>query len=80
MYIYEVVKKAMEEGRCIKRKDWGGLVNFARSEISTFDGYLRIDGENWRFANWSPTPEDLMADDWEVVDTFTEEAMPNVYK
>jgi len=63
MFIHEAVKEATEKKANITRKHW-----------EVFDGGLMLMdpigcyANNKKLACWNPTPKDLMADDWEVVE------------
>ena len=65
MFIHEAVKVAMEKKANITRKQWEG-----------FDGgsllMEPIGCYAWgkEPAKWNPAPEDLMADDWEVLKPY----------
>ncbi len=74
MYIHEAVKKAMEENGKIIRSS----VRRPESEIysvitptNSYDTCLIETLHNGKLkraaANWNPTADDLMADDWTVI-------------
>lgn len=69
MYISEAVKKALDSKSVLKRTAWKtqlpDLVVIPVCEVMPLD--LDMLGKSQRRVhNWNPTPEDLMADDWEV--------------
>lgn len=70
MFIQEAVRKALDSQGALKRREWE-KEGFRVIVIPTTKSIpLDIDtiGESQcRKSNWNPTPEDLMADDWEVV-------------
>lgn len=63
MNINEAVKKALEEKCGLTRKDIKGAVVIPIHEKNPFDVY--VNGK--RASNWNPTPDDLMAGDWEII-------------
>ncbi len=70
MYINEAVEKAMREGRRMMRKN-GPYKNFVRIRpTNTIDACLfeTTCAKKRSIRGWEPDADDLMADDWEVVD------------
>ena len=69
MFVHGAVKKAMEEGKGIKRTGWEmafeGIIVIPSSKRIPLD-VDNIGKAQCRKPNWNPTPDDLMADDWEV--------------
>lgn len=63
-------KKSIRESKCFKKsnveKKCLNVVVIPTSEIMPLDGVI-LENSQRRFHNWNPTPEDLMADDWETV-------------
>lgn len=74
MYIHEAVTKVLENGKYITRKpsDPETIWSFTRLEPTNGLECVIIHNDKLRHhsprARWQPTAEDLMADDWEVVD------------
>lgn len=73
MYIHEAISLAMAKGKCIRRstpEDWKRL----RVELryGSRKCILRVkDRRNHKGIfdrQWTPTADDVMADDWELVD------------
>jgi len=63
MLIHEVIKKAIDTTLTIRRQSWRGSgVEFMLTEPIAL---LKKHSEP-KF--WNPTPDDLMADDWEVIE------------
>ena len=70
MYIHEATTQAMAEGRRMMRMS-GPFRNFIRIRpTNTPDGcFLETTCSKKRtLRGWEPDADDLMADDWEVVD------------
>lgn len=69
MLIQEAVKKALESQSAVKRTEWeekGLRVIVIPTTKSMPLDIDTIEESQCRKPNWNPTPEDLMADDWEV--------------
>lgn len=69
MFIQEAVRKALENQSVLKRTGW----EKEGVDVIVIPGnrYMPLDIDRGgksqcRKPNWNPTPEDLMADDWEV--------------
>ncbi len=65
MFIHEAVKKAVEKKANITRKQWEG-VGYGLMLMEPIGYYSHNRGPGY----WNPTPKDLMADDWEVLEPF----------
>lgn len=68
MFIYEAVKEAMAKGTAARRKawkdcGWEGESFYLRQDKGDTPVKLLPIGRYW-----NPTPDDLMADDWEVIE------------
>lgn len=69
MHIHEATKKALESQSALKRTEWEEkrfrviVIPTTKSMPLDID---TIEKSQCRKPNWNPTPEDLMADDWEV--------------
>lgn len=65
MDIRSAVKKSLEEKCGIRRS---GMIRGVIVPIHERNPFYVFTGENngSRVPNWNPTPEDLLADDWEV--------------
>lgn len=63
MFIHEVIKKVIDTTSPIRRQPWkdNGIDLILTEPIA-----MCIKGKEPVF--WNPTPNDLMADDWEVVE------------
>lgn len=78
MFIHEAVRKALEEKRAIKRKLWDVFEDDSTDNATVIlptNSYAcciikRFFVRSWRKPGelWNPTADDLIADDWEVVD------------
>lgn len=78
MKISEAVKRAVEEGKYIQREGIEGLFNksFHQTKIKPTNSYASCivytfdqKGNEIRHCkNWNPSAEDLMADDWVLID------------
>jgi hypothetical protein len=70
MFIHEAVKEAMENGKSLRRKVWrqcGWEDESERFKLTP----TRMDSPFMTFAMgkyWNPCVEDVVADDWEVVE------------
>lgn len=67
MNIYEATKKALKTSRCIKRKS----CTFPSKILPTPLGDMQIISDETKKPPakwWAPLTEDLIAEDWEVVD------------
>ncbi|MTK05574.1 MAG: DUF2829 domain-containing protein [Hungatella sp.] len=63
MFIHEAIKEAIDTTSTIRQKSWRECeIEF----ILTDPIAMCIKGKQPTF--WNPTPNDLMADDWEVVE------------
>lgn len=61
MFIHEVIKKAIDTTSTIRRQSWRESgVEFILTEPIA----ICVKHKEPKF--WNPTPNDLMADDWEV--------------
>lgn len=71
MYIHEAVALAMEKGKDIRRTTWKRqrveLRNDSRECIRHIKDWKGNDNPSLDWP-WPPTADDLMADDWELVD------------
>lgn len=69
MHIHEATKKALESQSALKRAEWeekGLNVIVIPTNINMpLDGVI-LGNPQRRAHNWNPTPDDLMANDWEV--------------
>ena len=69
MYIHEAVEKALNSKSGLKRTAWktqlADVVVIPVCEVMPLDIDM-LGKSQCRAHNWNPTPEDLMADDWEV--------------
>ncbi len=79
MKIYDAVEKAMKQGKMIYRSHvWRekGLHNTFIKPTNSYDNCIVItyvDGKETKSCrNWNPTGNDLIADDWELWDEFTD--------
>ena len=63
MFIHEAVKEAISKNATIRREHWRpcGIEHLLTEPIAIYKKSKEL-----RF--WNPTPKDLMADDWEVVE------------
>lgn len=69
MHIQEAVKSAAESGQCVTRKAWGGAYRFRVEPTNTPDCCVAHSGAmKSPRRGWQPKAEDLIADDWLVVD------------
>lgn len=76
MYIHEAVKKAAEQNGLIVRKgifDKNGLRITAIKPTNSYDtcilvSYDKNTKKNRSCRNWNPTQDDLMADDWGLLE------------
>lgn len=85
MYIQEAVKESLASGKWIQRKSW--LTCFAGKiailPTNTYDCCIvgRLNIETGFVENqekyWNPKAEDLVADDWEVVDGWNQKIVCN---
>lgn len=70
MFIQEAIGKALESQSAVKRAEWeekGLNVIVIPTNINMpLDGVI-LGNPQRRAHNWNPTPDDLMADDWVVV-------------
>lgn len=69
MYIHEAVGKALENQNALKRAAWEtqcpDIIVIPTCKVMPFDIDM-LGKPQRRTRNWNPTPEDLMADDWEI--------------
>lgn len=70
MFIQEAIAEALENRSALKRAEWmkkrlNAIVIPTNHNMPLDVGI--IGKSQCRTPNWNPTPEDLMADDWEVV-------------
>ena len=70
MFIQEEIRNALESQSALKRAEWEkkglNIIVIPTNKNMPLD--IDILGKSQRRKpNWNPTPEDLMADDWEVV-------------
>lgn len=65
MFIHEAVKEAIEKKSNIARKRWegSGWGLMLMEPIGCYDNAKKP-------VCWNPTPEDLVADDWEVLEPY----------
>lgn len=74
MHIHEATAEAARSGKCIARESVDGYGTSMIKPTNTYDTCLLLyrDGsEDGRFRGgrmWNPTLDDLIADDWTVVD------------
>ncbi len=70
MYIHEAVKAAVEEGRFITRPTawWGKRIKTKPTNSPDCCMVFSCDNKTSPARGWQPQAEDLMADDWAVVD------------
>lgn len=70
MHIHEAAKKALESQSALKRTEWEkkglNIIVIPTNKNMPLD-VDTIGKFQCRKPNWNPTPEDLMADDWEKV-------------
>lgn len=67
MKIGEAVKQALDEGKCITRDAYLDIVKvWPENRVMTLT-IMMADGSH-PCKNWNPTVEDLMAEDWILVD------------
>ena len=66
-------------GKAVRTQGWGGAENFVKlyDTIQLADGQkldvtpyflINVSGEGEGYSMWSPTPCDVLANDWQVVD------------
>lgn len=65
MFIHEAVKEALGRGKSIRRKEWEAFEGWIMLTEPVM-AYIKRKQKDRHF--WDPTPKDLMADDWEVVE------------
>lgn len=70
MYIHEAVEKSMEEGKSIFRQGYEAMLILPTDTTDCCIGFImEPDGSYEKAAvRWNPTAEDLMADDWKLVE------------
>lgn len=78
--IFEDALKHLKNGRKVVRTEsWSGAENYVKlyEAITLDDGtqlsvtpyfLISVKGEAKEFSMWAPTPCDVLADDWELVD------------
>lgn len=66
MKIGEAVKQALDEGKCITRDAYLDIVKMWPISKGTPLTIMMADG-SLPCKNWNPTAEDLMAEDWILV-------------
>lgn len=78
MCIKTAIQLAMRENKCIKRNDplWERIVIKPTASSIWCCVAIGLPPKEPR-PQWSPTAEDLTADDWEVVDGFRPDWEPN---
>lgn len=72
MKVYEAAEEAVKNGKAIRRGDMPDVM----VPTNTYDACVGF-FEFSRFRRWNPTPEDLAADDWEVVELKRSEGEAN---
>lgn len=78
----EAMHQAREEGRMVRRPEWdpGAAVNFIQLSEGEFDDVEvptcvlwdldnEVEIESGSHENFEPTPQDLIATDWEIYDS-----------
>lgn len=68
MYIHEAVKKAMDKGYCITTREHKETAKIRPTNERGNCILMMADGTNPSEYGWQPSAEDLMRDDWIVVD------------
>lgn len=68
MHIHEAVKEAMEKGCCITTKRMKEVGKIRPTNEPPHCILMMADGTNPSKYGWQPSAEDLMRDDWIVVD------------
>ena len=68
MDIGSAVKKAVREDKCISIPDFRGHIKIKPTNDIGNCICMQADGSNPSRYGWQPSAEDLMRDDWEVVD------------
>lgn len=70
MKISEAVEKALTEGRCITPKEHEGWIKIKPTNDAAQGNCILMgaDGSNPSKHGWQPSADDLMRDDWIVVD------------
>ena len=70
MFIQEAVRKALENQSALRRTGWEkeglDVIVIPGNRYMPLD-VERVEKSQCRKPNWNPTLEDLMADDWEVI-------------
>ena len=64
MNICEAVKIALKEGNCIREKPFNVKVKIDHGATGTL---MKLDG-NHPVKGWQPTSEELISEDWEVME------------
>ncbi|MDR0297085.1 MAG: DUF2829 domain-containing protein [Streptococcaceae bacterium] len=76
---FEEILPVLKAGGKIVRKGWGGAENFVikfdtirleTGELLSVTPYFLIDVADEGYSMWSPTPCDVLAEDWEIVDAI----------
>ena len=62
MFIHEAIKEAVDKKASIRRSEWA-VFEWALMPTEPITGVSKH-----KSFCWNPTPDDLMADDWEVVE------------
>jgi len=76
---FEAILPLLKAGKkAVRTQGWGGAENYVKlyDSIETNGQKLdvtpyfliNVDGEGEGFSMWAPTPCDVLADDWELVD------------
>lgn len=68
MNIVEAVEKAMKEGRCITIEAFNGKAKIKPTNENGNCIVMNADGHQPSRFGWQPTADDLLREDWEVVD------------
>ena len=68
MNIYEAVKEALKTDKCIITPDFEGVIKIKPTNESGNCIVLKADGSNPSKHGWNPQADELIREDWIVVD------------
>ena len=68
MYIHDATKLALEENKFITRESWDGNWILKPTNTTKCCVVIPLFGDGKSGPRWNPNADDLIANDWKVVD------------